>query len=100
VRSGRDIGTHVLPHADVKIIMKASGEDRAMRRFKEEELNGRHPLIEELKTAIASRDKKDMERAVSPLIQANDAIVLDTTALTINQVVAEILRIVKARRSV
>lgn len=98
VMDGRDIGTHVLPNADVKIFMKASVEERAIRRFKEEELKGRHPSIEALQDAIARRDKKDMEREISPLVKADDAIELDTTSLNIEQVVAAILRIVKERR--
>lgn len=99
VMDGRDIGTHVLPEAQVKIFLKASVNERATRRFREEELKGRHLSIESLKEAIALRDKKDMERAVSPLIKAEDAIELDTTALSIDQVVEKILQIVKERRS-
>lgn len=97
VMDGRDIGTHVLPKAQVKIFLKASVGERAVRRFREEEQKGLHPSISALREAIALRDKKDMERAVSPLVKAEDAIELDTTSLSIDQVVDRILQIVKER---
>ncbi|MFT8316872.1 MAG: (d)CMP kinase [Sporolactobacillus sp.] len=93
VMDGRDIGTHVLPKAQVKIFLKASVEERAIRRYKEEEAQGRHPSIDYLKEAIALRDKKDSERLISPLVKAADAVELDTTSLSIDQVVAKILTI-------
>ncbi|TGA98140.1 (d)CMP kinase [Sporolactobacillus shoreae] len=99
VMDGRDIGTHVLPDAQVKIFLKASVDERAVRRYKEEKLKGMNPSIEALKSAIALRDKMDTERAVSPLVKAEGAIEVDTTSLSIEEVVSEILRIVKERRS-
>lgn len=99
VMDGRDIGTHVLPDAQVKIFLKASVDERAVRRYKEEKLKGMNPSIESLKSAIALRDKMDTERAVSPLVKAEGAIEVDTTSLSIEEVVSEILRIVKERRS-
>lgn len=98
VMDGRDIGTHVLPTAQVKIFLRASVDERAVRRFREEEQKGRHPSMESLRSAIALRDKKDTERAVSPLVKADDAIEVDTTALTIDEVVRKILDIVNKRR--
>ncbi|RYL93215.1 (d)CMP kinase [Sporolactobacillus sp. THM19-2] len=99
VMDGRDIGTHVLPNAQVKIFLKASVNERASRRFREEEQKGRHPSLESLKRAIALRDQKDTERKVSPLVKADDAVELDTTSLTVDGVVERILSIVKERRS-
>lgn len=98
VMDGRDIGTHVLPKAQVKIFLIASVDERAIRRYKEEELKGRHPSIESLREAIALRDKKDMEREVSPLVKAEDAIALDTTSLSIEEVVKKILQLVKEKQ--
>lgn len=97
VMDGRDIGTHVLPGAQVKIFLKASVEERANRRFKEEEQKGLHPSIQALREAIALRDKKDMERAVSPLVKSADAIELDTTSLSIDEVVDQILKIAEEK---
>jgi cytidylate kinase len=99
VMDGRDIGTHVLPEAQVKIFLKASVDERAIRRFKEEEMKGRHPSMESLRKAIALRDRKDTEREVSPLVKAEDAVEVDTTSLTIDDVVERILEIVNKRRS-
>ncbi|GGL47023.1 (d)CMP kinase [Sporolactobacillus putidus] len=97
VMDGRDIGTHVLPRAQVKIFLKASVDERAVRRFREEELKGLHPSIQALREAIALRDKKDMERTISPLVKAKDAIELDTTSLSVDEVVDRILNIAKER---
>ncbi|GAY77810.1 cytidylate kinase [Sporolactobacillus inulinus] len=98
VMDGRDIGTHVLPNAQVKIFLIASVDERAVRRYREEELKGRHPSMESLRAAIALRDKKDMEREVSPLVKAEDAIALDTTSLSIEEVVSQILHYVKEKQ--
>jgi cytidylate kinase len=97
VMDGRDIGTHVLPNAQVKIFLIASVDERAVRRYREEELKGRHPSMESLREAIALRDKKDMEREISPLVKADDAIALDTTSLSIDEVVEQILQFVKEK---
>ncbi|MCO7176766.1 (d)CMP kinase [Sporolactobacillus kofuensis] len=98
VMDGRDIGTHVLPNAQVKIFLIASVDERAIRRFREEERKGLQPSLESLKEAIALRDKKDMEREVSPLVKAEDAIALDTTSLSIDEVVEKILQLVKEKQ--
>ncbi len=90
---GRDIGTHVLPNADVKIFLTASIEERARRRAKELQEKGYDVKIEEIQRYIAARDKKDSEREISPLMQAEDAILLDTTSLEINQVVEKIVEL-------
>lgn len=91
VMDGRDIGTHVLPDAEVKIFLLASVEERAMRRHNENLLKGFPSDLEELKEEISLRDKLDSERETAPLKKADDAIVIDTTSLSINQVVEKIL---------
>ncbi|KKO52020.1 (d)CMP kinase [Paenibacillus sp. DMB20] len=90
VMDGRDIGTTVLPDAEVKIFMTASVKERALRRFNE--LNGAEEItLEQLEIDIAKRDRLDQEREVSPLKCAEDAIVLDTTDMGIDQVVEVIV---------
>lgn len=91
VMDGRDIGTTVLPAAPVKIFMVASAHERARRRFLDNQERGIDGgSIEELQRAIELRDQKDSTRAVSPLVKAADAYQLDTTHLTIEQVVDQI----------
>ncbi|MEY8443271.1 (d)CMP kinase [Lactococcus ileimucosae] len=86
IMDGRDIGTVVLPHADLKIFLVASVEERAARRYKENLEKNIPTDLEELKQEIEARDYKDSTRAVSPLKQADDAILLDSTGKTIAQV--------------
>ena len=93
VMDGRDIGTHVMPNAEVKIFMLASVDERAKRRHDENLQKGFDSNLEELKQEIAARDKFDSEREVSPLKKADDALELDTTSLTIEEVVDAIVRI-------
>ncbi len=88
---GRDIATHVLPDADVKIFLTASIEERAQRRWKEMKEKGYDMSLADLQKDIAARDKADSEREISPLVQADDATLLDTTGLSIDEVVARIL---------
>lgn len=95
VMDGRDIGTHVIPDAEVKIFMIASAEERAKRRHKENLDKGFTSDYEQLKKEIEERDRIDMEREVSPLKKAEDAIELDTTSLSIEEVVNEIMRIIE-----
>lgn len=99
VMDGRDIGTHVLPNAALKVFMSASVEERARRRFEENKKRNIETPLEELQAEIAKRDKMDSEREVSPLRQAEDAIFIDTTSLTIQQAADEILRLAKERLS-
>ncbi|PGB03245.1 (d)CMP kinase [Bacillus toyonensis] len=94
VMDGRDIGTHVLPDAEVKIFMLASVEERAERRHLENINKGFDSNLEQLKEEIAQRDKLDSEREVSPLKKADDALELDTTSLSIEEVVQKIMGIV------
>lgn len=88
VMDGRDIGTVVLPDADLKIFLIASVEERALRRFKENQAKGIPADLETLKEEIESRDFKDSNRKVSPLKAADDAIIFDTTGVSIDEVVA------------
>ncbi|WP_433771648.1 (d)CMP kinase [Bacillus wiedmannii] len=94
VMDGRDIGTHVLPDAEVKIFMLASVDERAERRHLENINKGFDSNLEQLKEEIAQRDKLDSEREVSPLKKADDALELDTTSLSIEEVVEKIMSIV------
>ncbi|HEM4051238.1 TPA: (d)CMP kinase [Streptococcus suis] len=87
VMDGRDIGTVVLPQAELKIFLIASVEERAMRRFKENTERGIETDLETLKEEIAARDYKDSNRTVSPLKAADDAITFDTTGVSIEGVV-------------
>lgn len=90
VMDGRDIGTVVLPKAELKIFLVASVDERAERRFKENLSKGIETDLETLKEEIAARDYKDSHRETSPLKQAEDAIYLDTTGLSILEVVEKI----------
>ncbi len=99
VMDGRDIGTHVLPNADIKIFLTASIEARALRRWRELIAKGYQVDFEQLKADIACRDKKDCEREFAPLVQAEDAVFLDTTHLSIEEAVCEILRLCDKRIS-
>ena len=90
VMDGRDIGTVVLPKAELKIFLVASVDERAERRYKENLSKGIETDLETLKEEIAARDYKDSHRETSPLKQADDAIYLDTTGLSILEVVEKI----------
>lgn len=97
VMDGRDIGTHVLPNAELKIFMTASVKERALRRYAENKSRGIETSLEVLEKEIKNRDEADSNREVSPLKQAADAILLDTTSMTIEEVAAEISRLAKER---
>ena len=90
VMDGRDIGTVVLPQAELKVFLVASVDERAKRRYKENMAKGIETNLEKLKEEIAARDYKDSHRETSPLKQAEDAIYLDTTGLNIQEVVDKI----------
>ena len=97
VMDGRDIGTHVLKSAELKVFMSATVEERARRRQLDNERRGIASTLEGLMEDIARRDKYDSEREASPLVQAEDAIYLDTTNLTIDEAANEILRLAQSR---
>ena len=92
---GRDIGTVVMPDADVKIYLTASSEVRAKRRVLELEAKGEHPDFDEIKKDIEDRDNRDMTREISPLKQADDAILVDTSDMSIEEVVEKISSLCK-----
>lgn len=94
---GRDIGTVVFPHAQLKIFLTASVEERARRRYKEMVEKGQQVELAQLQEDIAARDKQDSERAISPLCQAEDALLLDTSDMSIAQVTDKILQLVQER---
>lgn len=95
IMDGRDIGTVVLPDADVKIFLTASPEERAMRRYKELAEKPDCPRYEDILKDIIERDYNDMHRATAPLRQADDAVLVDTTHLTLDESAQEIVRIIK-----
>ena len=95
VMDGRDIGTYVLPNADVKIFMVASVKERADRRFKENMEKGIPCTYEEIVEDVEKRDRIDSSRAFAPLKPAEDSILLDTSLLSIEQVHAAVLKIIK-----
>ncbi|MDI6666991.1 (d)CMP kinase [Leuconostoc falkenbergense] len=95
IMDGRDIGTTVLPKAQVKIFLVASVEERAQRRYRENVSKGIATDLDTLRKEIETRDYKDSHRQISPLVQAKDAILVDTTGQTIEQVVDEITEIIK-----
>ena len=97
VMDGRDIGTKVLPQADCKIFLTASLEERAKRRCQELLAKGFTAAYEQVKEDIAERDARDSKRAHSPLLQAKDAVLLDTTELTVPEVVAKVLRLAEEK---
>ncbi|WP_226618384.1 (d)CMP kinase [Cytobacillus firmus] len=91
VMDGRDIGTHVLPHAEVKVFLLASVDERALRRHNENIQKGYSSDLDKLKEEISLRDKLDSEREIAPLRKAADAKEIDTTSLSIGQVVDRIM---------
>jgi CMP/dCMP kinase len=97
VMDGRDIGTHVLPNAEVKVFLLASVEERAQRRHAENIQKGYPSDLGTLKQEIAQRDKFDSEREVAPLRKAKDAVEIDTTSLSIQQVVDQIMKLALER---
>ena len=94
IMDGRDIGTVVLPNADVKIFLTASVEERARRRFEELKAKGFDVDLASIEKDMATRDKIDSEREIAPLKQAADAVLLDTTALTIEEVADAIAKLI------
>ena len=93
IMDGRDIGTQVLPNADLKIFLTASIDERARRRFEELQAKGQSVNLDDIKKEIALRDKQDSEREIAPLKQAEDAILIDSTNLTIDEVAGKILQL-------
>lgn len=97
VMDGRDIGTTILPDADVKIYLTASSLTRAKRRYLELQEKGTVCNLDEIQKDIEERDQRDMNREISPLRQAEDAVLVDSSNLTIQQVVDRILQIFRSK---
>lgn len=90
IMDGRDIGTNILPHADVKIYLTASVETRAKRRYDELRAKGADCNLEEISRDIKERDERDMTRKIAPLRQAEDAVLVDSSFMSISEVVEKI----------
>lgn len=99
VMAGRDIGTVVLPEADLKIFMRASAEERASRRYTETVAEGKPANFAEILAAIRERDRQDQEKPISPMIPASDAVVVDTDQLEIEEVLAQLIELVTASKN-
>ena len=97
IMDGRDIGTVVLPNAELKIFLVASVEERALRRFRENQEKGIELSLEKLEEEIAHRDFLDSTRKESPLKKADDAIEIDTTSLSIQEVVSKITNLIQEK---
>ena len=97
VMDGRDIGTNVLPNAEVKIYLTASSKERANRRYKELIDKGEQADCDKIEADIIERDERDMSRAIAPLKQAEDATLVDSSNMTIDEVVGAILSVAKSK---
>lgn len=98
VLDGRDIGTVIAPEAEAKLFVTASVDARAERRFREMQESGRAVTLAEIAADLAARDERDRTRTEAPLVAASDAVVLDTSALTREEAIAEAVRIVEQSR--
>jgi cytidylate kinase len=96
VMVGRDIGTVVLPEADLKLFLVASVDERAQRRYDEQSERGQPAELQAIRSAMAARDEYDSSRALAPLKPAADAVILDTTELTVDQVLGRVLALAEA----
>ena len=99
VLDGRDIGTVVFPSADVKFFLTAAAQERARRRFDEEQAKAREQSFEETLAVINERDRRDSTRDDSPLRAASDAVLIDTTELSVEEVYARMLQVIRERQS-
>jgi CMP/dCMP kinase len=98
VMDGRDIGTKVFPDAQVKLFLEAAPEVRAERRWKEEHEKGNRVALDQVLGDLQERDRRDRERAATPLVQAADAVLIDTSKLSLESVIALVLEIVESPR--
>lgn len=96
VADGRDMGTVVFPDARAKVFLEASPEERASRRYKQLKRKGLHASLPELLREVAERDARDRGRSVSPLRAADDAVMVDTTTMSVDAVVARVLEVVRS----
>lgn len=97
IMEGRDIGTAVFPNADVKIYLDATAEERARRRVKQNEENNIEGSYEEILKSIKSRDEQDSNREIAPLKKAEDAIYVDSSDMTIEEVVEKVISIIEEK---
>lgn len=97
VMDGRDIGTVVLPHAECKIYLTASVKERAKRRYLQLKRRGEEVDFDKIEKEIRERDHRDMTRSISPLKQADDAVLVDTSDMTVDEVVKKILQIAREK---
>ena len=97
---GRDIGTVVLPSADIKIFLTASSKDRASRRYEEQKDTSSSVSYEEILATMIQRDKNDSERSVAPLRPADDAVILDNSGFEPQQTIDAALRIIENKINV
>ena len=97
IMDGRDIGTKVFPRAQVKLFLDASPDARARRRWEEDRLRGRDVPFHQISAELEDRDRRDRNRAATPLVQAEDAILIDTSNMTAEEVFDRVLEIVKTR---
>ena len=95
IMDGRDIGTNILPNAEVKIYLDASPDVRAKRRYDEMRNKGEKPDLESIKKNIIERDHQDMNRKLAPLKRADDSVLIDSSYMSIDEVVEEIIGLVK-----
>jgi CMP/dCMP kinase len=100
VADGRDMGTVIFPDAELKVFLTAAAEERAMRRYKQLKEKGFDVNLRGLSEEVAARDRRDAERAVAPLRPAPDAMVIDSTAMAIDEVVTAVLEELRRRRLV
>ncbi len=91
IMDGRDIGSFVLPDAELKIYLTASADERAKRRYNELVSKGQTPELEQIKQDIIARDYQDMNREIAPLVQAEDAVLIDSSDMTIDEVADRII---------
>lgn len=97
VMDGRDVGTKIFPRAQVKVFLEASNDVRARRRWQEDVERGRNVTIAEISDELEERDRRDRERAATPLAPAEDAILIDTSELSVKDVIERVLEIVNSR---
>jgi cytidylate kinase len=97
VMEGRDIGTVVFPNAELKIFLEASPEVRAKRRWKEHQQEGEHLTLAQVLEEVRERDKRDRERKVSPLVRAKDAVLVDNTAMDVEETARLIVMLARER---
>jgi cytidylate kinase len=100
IMDGRDIGTVIIPDAEVKIFLTASPEERAMRRYKELLEKGKEKPYEEVLAEMNERDSNDSQRAIAPLVPADDAVIFNNTAYSLEESIEYILNVVKSKSEV